>query len=123
MDLAPTTPFLCSGTPCNVIPNLTSRADFSPIAQKVFNLFPLPNSTNPASLIDPSRATNSNYFGTRQYKETINSFDIKIDHRFTNTNNANFRYTLDNHQNLLSNFFPANIPTAGFGAGAEFINT
>src|SRR5260370_18639519 len=109
--------------PGNIIPNLTKRSDFSPIAQKVFVRFPLPNRTNPGFLIDPSRATNSNYFGTRQYKETINSFDIKIDHRFTNSNNANFRYTRDNQQNLRSNFFPGNIPTAGFGAGAELGNT
>ncbi len=116
---------LPAGTPFpgNVIPNLTSRTDFSPIAQKVFDLFPLPNCTTAACQINPSRATNSNYFGTRHYTEKIDSFDIKIDHRFTNSNNANFRYTRDNQNNTRSNFFPGNIPTAGFGAGVELGNT
>jgi len=114
-----------AGTPFpgNIIPNLTSRADFSPIAQKVFDLFPLPNCTTAACKINPSRATNSNYFGTRRYLEQLDSFDIKIDHRFTNSNNANFRFTRDNQNNTRSNFFPGNLPTAGFGAGVELGNT
>src|SRR5258708_35641544 len=61
--------------------------------------------------------------GRRHYTEKIDSFDIKIDHRFTNSNNANFRYTRDNQNNTRSNFFPGNIPTAGFGAGVELGNT
>jgi hypothetical protein len=114
-----------AGTPFpgNVIPNLTSRADFSPITQKIFNAYPLPNCTTAACQINPSSSGNPNYFGTRQYQERIDSFDIKIDHRFTNSNNANFRYTRDNQQNTRSNFFPGQLPTAGFGAGVELGNT
>jgi outer membrane receptor protein involved in Fe transport len=109
--------------PGNVIPNLTSRSDFSPIAQKIFNLFPLPNCNSAKCLVDPSSSNNPNYFGTRQYKEKIDSFDIKIDHRFSNSNNANFRVTRDNQNNTRSNFFPGQLPTAGFGAGVELGNT
>ena len=108
--------------PGNVIPNLASRADFSPIAQKVFNAYPLPNCTTAACQVNPS-SNNPNYFGTRQYQEKIDSFDIKIDHRFSNSNNANFRYTRDNQQNTRTNFFPGQLPTAGFGAGVELGNT
>jgi hypothetical protein len=113
-----------AGTPFpgNVIPNLSSRDDFSPNAQKVFNLYPLPNCTTAACKVDPS-SNNPNFFGTRHYTEKIDSFDIKIDHRFTNSNNANFRYTRDNQNNTRSNFFPGSIPTAGFGAGVELGNT
>ena len=116
---------LPAGTPLlgNVIPNLASRADFSPIAQKIYNLFPLPNCTTAQCMVNPSSANNPNYFGTRKYTEKIDSFDIKIDHRFSNSNNANFRFTRDNQNNTRSNFFPGQLPTAGFGAGVELGNT
>ncbi|MFY9562508.1 MAG: TonB-dependent receptor [Terriglobales bacterium] len=106
--------------PGNIIPNLTSRPDFSPIAQAVFKLFPLPTK---AGVIDPSRDTNPNYIGTRKFTERIDSFDVKIDHKLTNSNNLNFRYTRDNQKSVRSNFFPGNLPTAGFGAGDELGNT
>jgi hypothetical protein len=114
-----------AGTPFpgNVIPNLSSRSDFSPNAQKVFNLYPLPNCTTAACMSNPSSSNNPNYFGVRKYTEKIDSFDIKVDHRFSNNNNANFRFTRDNQNNTRSNFFPGQLPTAGFGAGVELGNT
>jgi hypothetical protein len=105
--------------PGNIIPNLTSRPDFSPVTQKVFNLFPAPN----INVTNPSSSANPNFAGTRAVKERIDSFDIKIDHRFTNSNSANVRYTRDNQKTERSNFFPGQLPTAGFGAGDELGNT
>lgn len=105
--------------PGNVIPNLTSRPDFSKVTQNVFNFFPLPNLPN---VKDPSRDTNPNFIGQRRNQEIIDSFDVKIDHRVSNKNNVNFRYTRDNQDRTRGNFFPK-VPTAGFGAGEELGNT
>jgi carboxypeptidase family protein len=112
-----------AGTPFpgNVIPNLTQRSDFSPVAQTVFNLFPLPT----RDILDPAANTGTqwNFAGTRAVRERIDSFDIKIDHRISNSNNANFRYTRDNQKTQRSNFFLGQLPTAGFGAGDELGDT
>jgi len=105
--------------PGNVIPNLTSRSDFSPIAQKYFKEFPVPNIPN---VIDPNSGTNPNYAGIRRNQETIDSFDVKADYRFSDKNTLAGRYTRDNQQRVRANFFPV-LPTAGFGAGNELGNT
>src|SRR5713101_3672495 len=105
--------------PGNVIPNLTSRSDFSPIAQKYFKEFPVPNIPN---VIDPNSGTNPNYAGIRRNQETIDSFDVKADYRFSDKNTLAGRYTRDNQQRVRANFFPV-LPTAGFGAGDELGNT
>jgi hypothetical protein len=111
--------------PGNVIPNLTSRADFSPVAEKYFNEFPLPNvkTASGGDIIDPSAQNgNVNYIAVRRNKETINSFDVKADYRFSDKNTLAGRYTRDNQQRERANFFPV-LPTAGFGAGNELGNT
>jgi hypothetical protein len=105
--------------PGNVIPNLTSRPDFSPVAQKYFNEYPMPNIPN---VIDPSRGTIPNYAGVRNNQETINSFDIKGEYHFSDKNTLTGRYTRDNQTRVRANFFPV-LPTAGFGAGNELGNT
>ena len=105
--------------PGNVIPNLTSRPDFSPVALKYFKEFPAPNIPN---VIDPSRATNPNYAGVRRNQETIDSFDVKGDYRISDKNTLTARYTRDNQTRVRANFFPV-LATAGFGAGNELGNT
>jgi hypothetical protein len=110
--------------PGNVIPNLTSRSDFSPVAQKYFNEFPLPNVKTAAGgdIIDPNSGTNPNYIGVRRNQETINSFDVKSDYRFSDKNTVSGRFTRDNQTRERANFFPV-LPTVGFGAGNELGNT
>jgi hypothetical protein len=110
-----------AGTPFpgNVIPNLTSRADFSPVAQKYFNEYPLPNLPN---VKDPTQFGAPNYVGVRRNQETIDSFDVKGDYRFSDKNTLSARYTRDNQTRVRANFFPV-LPTAGFGAGNELGNT
>jgi hypothetical protein len=110
--------------PGNVIPNLTSRSDFSPVAQKYFSEFPLPNVKTAAGgdIIDPNSGTNPNYIGVRRNQETINSFDVKSDYRFSDKNTLSGRFTRDNQTRERANFFPV-LPTAGFGAGNELGNT
>ena len=105
--------------PGNVIPNLTSRPDFSPVAQKYFNEFPLPNIPN---VKDPTQFGSPNYVGVRRNEETIDSFDVKGDYLITNKNTLTGRYTRDNQLRKRANFFPV-LPTAGFGAGNELGNT
>jgi len=110
-----------TGTPFpgNVIPNLTTRPDFSPVAQKYFNEFPLPNIPD---VVDPNSGSNPNYAGVRRNQETIDSFDVKGDYRFSDKNTLSARYTRDNQERVRANFFPV-LPTAGFGAGNELGNT
>jgi hypothetical protein len=105
--------------PGNVIPNLTNRTDFSSVAQKYFNEFPLPNLPN---VQNPTQFGSPNYVGVRRNQETINSFDIKGDYRFSDKNTLTARYTRDNQTRVRANFFPV-LPTAGFGAGNELGNT
>jgi hypothetical protein len=110
-----------AGTPFpgNVIPNLTSRADFSPVAQKYFNEFPVPNLPN---VKDPTQFGSPNYVGVRRNQETIDSFDVKGDYRFSDKNTLSGRFTRDNQTRERGNFFPV-LATAGFGAGNELGNT
>ena len=105
--------------PGNVITNLMSRSDFSPVAQKYFNEFPLPNLPN---VKDPTQFGAPNYVGVRRNQETIDSFDVKGDYRFSDKNTLAARYTRDNQTRVRANFFPV-LPTAGFGAGNELGNT
>jgi carboxypeptidase family protein/TonB-dependent receptor-like protein len=123
----PTCQTFAAGTPFpgNIIPNLTCRADFSPVAQKYFNEFPLPNvkTASGGDIIDPSAQNgNVNYIGVRRNQETIDSFDVKADYRFSDKNTLAGRYTRDNQERVRANFFPV-LPTAGFGAGNELGNT
>jgi carboxypeptidase family protein len=117
----PTCQTFPAGTPFpgNVIPNLTCRADFSPVAQKYFNEYPLPNLPN---VKDPTQFGAPNYLGVRRNQETIDSFDVKGDYRFSDKNTLTGRYTRDNQTRVRANFFPV-LPTAGFGAGNELGNT
>jgi hypothetical protein len=105
--------------PGNVIPNLTSRSDFSGVAQKYFNEFPLPNVSN---VTNPTQFGSPNYIGVRRNQETIDSFDVKSDMRVSDKNTLTGRFTRDNQTRVRANFFPV-LPTAGFGAGNELGNT
>ncbi|MBL8142368.1 MAG: TonB-dependent receptor [Acidobacteria bacterium] len=65
--------------PGNVIP--ASRIDA--VAQKFLNLYPLPT----------SGALVNNYTATRDRTQTADTFDIRVDHRFTNDRIAFVRYS------------------------------
>jgi len=88
-----------------------------PIAQKLFNLFPLPT----ANVFNPSQGTN-NFFTQRADKETINNFEVKIDHRLNANNSLTGRFNEQRLNTLRANLLPG-LPTAGFGAGEENGNT
>jgi len=103
--------------PGNVIRNLQSRPDFSQAASTFLNDYPLPT----INIRNPS-AGNPNFFTVRANEENIDSYDVKVDHRFNDNNTINGRYSFSNQERLRANFFPV-IPTAGFGAGEEKGNT
>ncbi|OLE52474.1 MAG: hypothetical protein AUG51_17950 [Acidobacteria bacterium 13_1_20CM_3_53_8] len=98
--------------PGNIIP----QAQISPVSQKFYNLFPLPNfpRTNPGQ-------NDNNYFATREVREVINNYDIKIDHHLSNADTLSGRFSYQNQSNVRGSFFPE-VP-AGFGAGNEIGNS
>lgn len=112
VDPATNTPF-----PGNIIPGLQSRMDFSAAAFAFLNDFPMPT----INVMNPSFG-NPNFFGTRANKENINAYDIKLDHRWSDSNNMTGRYSQNKQKRVRANFFPG-LPTAGFGAGDEVGNT
>ncbi len=101
----------------NFYGSIQNHPNFSPQGFALFALYPLPT----INVLNPGQG-NENFFGTRANRETINSFDVKVDHRLSTNNNLSFRYTRDNQQRVRANFFPK-VPTAGFGAGNELGNT
>ncbi len=102
--------------PGNVIPNLQSRPDFVPQAFALLSLYPLPT----RDVRNPSFG-NQNFFSTRLNEEDINSYDIKIDHRFSEKNSLNGRWSFSDQKRVRASFFDQ-LP-AGFGAGDEIGNT
>ena len=107
--------------PGNRIPQ--ERID--PIAQRILNLYPLPT----ANVFNPGEF-NRNYATSRDVREVIDNYGIRVDHRFTNANSLTFRFNDQRLKNVRNNFFPTpevvpppGLPTAGFGAGEEVGNT
>lgn len=79
------TPFLLPATPGNLI---------NPVALKLFNLFPMPNQTAPT---DPTQLLgflqNSNWSKSGVNSVSNNQFDIKIDHRFSDSDLLSAKYS------------------------------
>ncbi len=61
----------------------------------------------------------ANYFFQRANNEEINNFKIRVDHRLSENNTLSGSFNDQRLTTLRANFFPGNIPTAGFGAGEE----
>ncbi|HEV3469085.1 MAG TPA: TonB-dependent receptor [Pyrinomonadaceae bacterium] len=105
--------------------NIIPQSSIDPIAQRILGLYPLPtvNKFNPGEF-------NPNYAFSRDVREVIDNFGIRIDHRFGNANSLTARYNDQRLKNVRNNFFPTpevvpppGLPTAGFGAGEEVGNT
>ncbi|MEE8199626.1 MAG: hypothetical protein V3R29_00520, partial [Candidatus Acidoferrales bacterium] len=62
-----------------------------------------------------------NFFSTRKNEETIDSYDIKIDHQLTDSNTLGGRFSFSDQERVRASFFP-DVPS-GFGAGEEVGNT
>ena len=92
------------GTPCNVIP----QALIDPIAQKMINLFPLPNLTG---------STAGNYISSPTKKLDEGSFDVRLDHNLTNSDRLFLRFSYDQ----ATVFLPGGSP--GFAEPDPFSST
>jgi hypothetical protein len=113
--------FAPNGTPIpgNDLRNCASCGGFSPFAQNYLNAFPLP--TLPG--------IGRNFETNRKEHAVVDSYDIRIDHRLTQSNNFFARYSKSDTARQRDNFFPLGTsPTgndlpAGPSAGDEFGNT
>ena len=81
------------GTTCNVIP----KALINPIGAKVAQLYPAPNSTN----------SGFNYVNQPVRKLNEGTWDIRLDHNFSNRDSAFARFSYDQ----ATNFVPGGSPT------------
>lgn len=112
--------FAPNGTPIpgNDLRNCPSCGGFSPFALNYVNAFPLPNLPG----------AGRNYRTNRKEGYNLDSYDIKIDHRISNTNSFFARYSRSKSARQRDNFFPlgespnGNDLPAGPSAGDEFGN-
>jgi hypothetical protein len=112
--------FAPNGTPIpgNDLRNCPSCGAFSPFALNYVNAFPLPNLPG----------AGRNYRTNRKEGYNLDSYDIKIDHRISNSNSFFARYSRSKSARQRDNFFPlgaspnGNDLPAGPSAGDEFGN-
>jgi hypothetical protein len=110
--------FAPNGTPIpgNDLRNCPSCGGFSPFALAYVNAFPLPNLPG----------AGRNFVTNRKEGANVNSYDIRIDHRITDSNSLFGRYSKSDTARSRDNFFPlGSSPTgndlpAGPSAGDEF---
>ena len=113
--------FAPNGTPIpgNDLRNCPTCGGFSPFARNYLNAFPLPNLSG----------IGRNFETNRKEHAVVDSYDIRIDHRITQSNNFFARYSKSDTARQRDNFFPLGTsPTgndlpAGPSAGDEFGNT
>jgi hypothetical protein len=113
--------FAPNGTPIpgNDLRNCPSCGAFSPFASNYVNAFPLPNLPG----------VGRNYRTNRKEGYNLDSYDLKIDHRFTDSNSFFARYSRSKSARARDNFFPlgsspnGNDLPAGPSAGDEFGNS
>jgi hypothetical protein len=113
--------FAPNGTPIpgNDLRNCPSCGGFSPFARNYLNAFPLPNLPG----------IGRNFETNRKEHAVVDSYDVRIDHRITQSNSFFARYSKSDTARQRDNFFPLGTsPTgndlpAGPSAGDEFGNT
>ncbi len=105
--------------PGNDLRNCPTCGPFSQFASNYVNAFPLPNLPG----------AGRNYRTNRKEGYNLDSYDIKIDHRLTDTNSFFARYSRSKSARQRDNFFPlgdspnGNDLPAGPSAGDEFGNS
>ena len=110
--------FAPNGTPIpgNDLRNCPSCGPFSPFALNYVNAFPLPNLPGAGRNFETNRKEGAN----------VDSYDIRIDHRITDSNSLFGRYSKSDTARARDNFFPlgtspnGNDLPAGPSAGDEF---
>ncbi len=103
-------PFANNQIPSNMI---------NPVGLEYLSAYPQPT----RNVFDAGKFCNcsggANYFFQRENNEEINNLKFRIDHRLSENNSLNGSHNEQRLTTLRANFFPGNIPTAGFGAGEE----
>lgn len=118
VDAPQGTIFAPNGTPIpgNDLRNCPSCGGFSPFALNYLNAFPLPDLPGPGRNFTTNRTEHAN----------VDSYDIRIDHRITQSNTIFGRYSKSDTARSRDNFFPLgtspnnNDLPAGPSAGDEF---
>jgi Carboxypeptidase regulatory-like domain len=113
--------FAPNGTPIpgNDLRNCPSCGAFSPFARNYLNAFPLPNLPG----------IGRNFQTNRKEHAVVDSYDIRLDHRFVEKNSLFGRYSKSKTARSRDNFFPLgtspnnNDLPAGPSAGDEFGNS
>ena len=94
-----------AGVDCNKIP----QGVINPIAQKMINLYPLPNANNPS--------LGYNYINQPVRKLNEGEFDVRLDHNFSDKDSAFARFSYDQ----ATSFVPGGSP--GFAEASPFAST
>jgi hypothetical protein len=94
-----------AGVDCNKIP----QGVINPIAQKMINLYPLPNANNPS--------LGYNYVNQPVRKLNEGEFDVRLDHNFSDKDSAFARFSYDQ----AVSFVPGGSP--GFAEAGPFAST
>lgn len=93
----------------NIVP--TNR--LSPVASSFLGAYPLPT----INVLNP-RDNNPNFFAQRANRETIDNYQIKIDHRLTTNNQLTGSFNNQDLKRVRASYF--DVVPAGFGNGDEF---
>lgn len=105
--------------PGNNLANCTICGAFSTFGSNLLNAYPLP--TEPGLI--------NNFRRNRSERSNVDSYDVKIDHKFSDNNSFFARYSFSKNSRIRDNNFPlgtspnGNDLPSGFGAGDEFGNS
>jgi Carboxypeptidase regulatory-like domain len=99
-----------TGTPCNVIP----KSLISPIGQKLINLYPLPNTNNPA--------LGYNYVSQPIRKLDEGKFDVRLDENLSVKDNFFARFSYDQAQSYVPGGAPGFAEQGAFASNQSIGN-
>lgn len=98
-----------------LVGNILAPAQINPTAQKILNLYPLPNQTN-GNLIS------NNYFSNRNASDNTTQFDIRVDYNATQKDQAFVRASYSNDPGLRSPLLGNVLDGGGFGDTGTIVN-
>ncbi|HTW67377.1 MAG TPA: carboxypeptidase-like regulatory domain-containing protein [Bryobacteraceae bacterium] len=106
----PNTPFMCNGSPCNIIP--ASMIDR--VGQELINLYPLPNANNPAL----------DYNYTSEPVRSLNEgkFDIRLDENISTKDTLFARFSYDQAESYVPGGAPGFAEQGAFASNQSIQN-
>ena len=103
-----------TGQPLNIIPAapvVPGGGSLDPLALRLAALYPT------AGPIDPN--SGNNFVANPVRKETRNNFDVRVDQKFTDKDNAFFRFSFENQPSFIPGTFGGLADGGGFFSGEE----